>query len=56
MTKLESRPAKNTLWDYVFLIDIDGHQDDEPIAAALAAAKQQALFITLLGSYPKASY
>lgn len=55
MTKLESRPARNVAWDYVFYIDIDGHQADAPIATALAALKKQATHITILGSYPKAA-
>lgn len=53
MTKLVSRPSPTGLWDYVFYIDIDGHQEDEPIARALEAMKNQALFVKVLGSYPK---
>lgn len=53
MTKLISRPSPTGLWDYVFYIDIDGHQDDEPVAKALEVMKGQALFVKILGSYPK---
>jgi chorismate mutase/prephenate dehydratase len=28
MTRLESRPARHTLWEYVFFVDIEGHQDE----------------------------
>lgn len=54
MTKLESRPARSGLWEYVFFVDIDGHQQDEKVAAALDELKQLAAAIKILGSYPVA--
>jgi chorismate mutase/prephenate dehydratase len=54
MTKLESRPAGSGLWEYVFYMDIEGHQADAPVAAALAELKQLAAFVKVLGSYPVA--
>ncbi|MBI3221780.1 MAG: prephenate dehydratase, partial [Nitrosomonadales bacterium] len=54
MTKLESRPARSGLWEYVFYMDIEGHQADAKVAAALAELKQVAAFIKILGSYPVA--
>ena len=54
MTKLESRPARSGLWEYVFFVDIEGHQQDEKVAAALAELKQAAAFVKVLGSYPVA--
>jgi chorismate mutase/prephenate dehydratase len=54
MTRLESRPARSGLWEYVFYIDVEGHQNDENVAAALAKLKQAAAFIKVLGSYPVA--
>ena len=55
MTKLESRPARSGLWEYVFFVDIEGHQSDIKVAAALAELKQVAAFVKILGSYPVAS-
>ena len=55
MTKLESRPARSGLWEYVFFVDIEGHQSDAKVAAALAELKQDAAFVKILGSYPAAS-
>jgi chorismate mutase/prephenate dehydratase len=52
MTKLESRPARSGLWEYVFFVDIEGHQRDEKVAAALAELKKTAAFVKVLGSYP----
>ncbi len=54
MTKLESRPARSGLWEYVFYMDIEGHQANANVAAALAELKQVAAFVKLLGSYPVA--
>ena len=54
MTKLESRPSRAGLWDYVFFIDIEGHADDAKIQAALQDLSAQAAFMKLIGSYPLA--
>ncbi len=54
MTKLESRPARSGMWEYVFFVDIEGHQQEEKVAAALAELKQTAAFVKVLGSYPLA--
>lgn len=56
MTRLESRPARHTLWDYVFFVDIDGHRDEPKVAKALAELQQKAAFLKVLGSYPAAVY
>jgi len=54
MTKFESRPSKQGLWDYVFFVDIEGHQTDEKVLAALNECQQRASFLKVLGSYPAA--
>lgn len=54
MTKLESRPSKQGLWDYVFYIDIEGHQMDEKVKAALVDLNDRASVVKVLGSYPVA--
>ncbi len=54
MSKLESRPARAGLWEYVFFLDVDGHQGDAKVAAALTELKQVAAFVKILGSYPVA--
>ncbi|MFA5371461.1 MAG: prephenate dehydratase [Sideroxydans sp.] len=54
MTKLESRPSRTGLWEYVFYVDIEGHQSDAKVAAALAQLKQIAAFVKVMGSYPVA--
>jgi prephenate dehydratase len=53
LTKIESRPSREELGIYVFLVDLDGHRLDPPVAAALAAVEAKAFFFRLLGSYPR---
>jgi len=53
MTRIESRPSRQGNWDYVFFIDIEGHQDDPKLARALEALNEQARLLKILGSYPK---
>ncbi|MDD4927863.1 MAG: prephenate dehydratase [Gallionella sp.] len=54
MTKFESRPSRSGLWEYVFFVDIEGHQADETVAQALAELRHSAAFMKILGSYPVA--
>nr|VFJ47637.1 MAG: chorismate mutase [Candidatus Kentron sp. DK] len=54
MTRIESRPARSGLWEYVFFVDIDGHSEDKSVAEALQEIEQNATLFKILGSYPKA--
>ncbi len=54
MSKLESRPSRTGLWEYMFYVDIDGHRLDEKIAKALQELSERAAFLKVLGSYPAA--
>lgn len=54
MTKFESRPSKQGLWDYVFFVDIEGHQLDEKVKSALKECGERASLLKVLGSYPQA--
>ena len=54
MTRFESRPARTGRWEYLFFVDLTGHRDDAPVAAALAELAERAPFLKLLGSYPAA--
>ncbi|MCC7546135.1 MAG: prephenate dehydratase [Burkholderiales bacterium] len=54
MTRLESRPSKTGIWEYVFFVDIEGHESDARVAAALERLREMAAFLKVLGSYPAA--
>ncbi len=52
LTKLESRPARLTPWEYYFYTDFEGHILNKNIQEALEDLKNSTLFIKILGSYP----
>lgn len=54
MTRIESRPSRQGMWDYVFFVDIDGHREDEQVANALRELEKEASLFKVLGSFPKA--
>jgi prephenate dehydratase len=54
LTKLESRPTKRGLGDYCFLIDLEGHIQDELVADCLRDLKSKQADVKFLGSYPAA--
>lgn len=54
MTRIESRPSRQGLWEYVFFIDIEGHAEDRTVKAALDQLEDEAALMKWLGSYPKA--
>ncbi len=54
MTRIESRPSRQGVWDYVFFVDICGHRQDAKVAEALGRIKDAANLCKVLGSYPEA--
>jgi chorismate mutase/prephenate dehydratase len=54
LTKIESRPTKIKPWEYNFYLDFEGHIYEERCREAIEKLKGKALFIKILGSYPKA--
>ena len=54
LTKLESRPTKKALGQYCFIIDLEGHVDDEVVADCLRDLHAQLASVKFLGSYPAA--
>ena len=56
MTKVESRPRRGRAWEYAFFVDIDGHADEPAVADALAELVRKAVFVKVLGTYPRAPF
>ena len=52
LTRLESRPAKKDLGDYVFMIDMEGHIHDKTIYEAIESLRNKVYLVKILGSYP----
>ncbi|MBV8387507.1 MAG: prephenate dehydratase [Acidimicrobiia bacterium] len=55
LTRLASRPTKKALGEYCFIIDLEGHVDDEIVADCLRDLHAQLKNVKFLGSYPAAS-
>ena len=53
LAKIESRPTKESLGRYIFLIDCEGHRQDPLVQAALDAVEQKVSMLKFLGSYPR---
>ena len=53
MSKIESIPTKKNNWEYMFLIDIEGHMSDIKIHKTLLEIERKSQFFRNLGSYPK---
>lgn len=54
MTFIQSHPTKQTRWEYMFFVDVQGHQAEPRLAEALAALRERCLLLRVLGSYPEA--
>lgn len=54
MTRIESRPSRAGKWAYVFFVDVEGHVEDPPLAAALEDLAKVSKVSRVLGSYPRA--
>jgi len=53
LTKIESRPTRQKLWDYNFYLDFEGHREDKMFQEVLENLEKLSLFVKALGSYPR---
>ena len=53
LAKIESRPTKQSLGQYVFFIDCDGHREDPLMRDAIDEIGRLVSSLRVLGSYPK---
>ena len=54
LTKIQSRPTKRQLGNYMFFIDFEGHVDDSNVRTALDCLRLKLREVKVLGSYPRA--
>nr|QNO55966.1 prephenate dehydratase [Methanosarcinales archaeon ANME-1 ERB7]QNT35778.1 prephenate dehydratase [uncultured Methanosarcinales archaeon] len=54
LTKIESRPSKRALGDYMFYIDCEGHLEEAEMQEALKGVEKKAAMLKILGTYPMA--
>ncbi len=55
LTKIQSRPTRKALGDYMFFIDLAGHVEDENVRLALDCLRLKLRQVKVLGSYPRVS-
>jgi prephenate dehydratase len=55
LVRIESRPLRRRLGHYLFLVDFEGRDDDETVAAAITGLHAHCEQVRVLGSYPSAS-
>ncbi len=54
MSKIESRPSGDKVWEYVFFVDFEGHSDSPNVKKALEEMEEHCAILRVLGSYPRA--
>ncbi len=55
LTKIESRPSKRALGDYMFHIDCEGHIEEEKVKETLKGVESKVAMLKILGAYPIAN-
>jgi len=53
LTKIQSRPTKRQLGDYMFFVDLEGHVEDSNVRTALDCLRLKLRDVKVLGSYPR---
>jgi chorismate mutase/prephenate dehydratase len=53
LTAVQSRPMKGKPWEYIFFVDMEGHESDAAVGRALDEAAKYAHSHKVLGSYPR---
>ncbi len=52
LTRIESRPSRRRLWDYLFFVDLEGHPEDNHVEMAIDQLEQDCPFVKVLGAWP----
>jgi chorismate mutase/prephenate dehydratase len=55
LTKIESRPSRKKVWEYVFFVDMEGHVEDAEAREAIDELAEKCIFLKVLGSYPRST-
>lgn len=53
ITKIDSRPSHQYHWHYIFILEVEGHIEDEPLKEAFSELNSYCLDINIVGSYPR---
>jgi chorismate mutase/prephenate dehydratase len=53
LTRIESCPMRDRMWEYLFFVDFVGHIDEPKIRECLQELEKQTATLKILGSYPR---
>lgn len=53
LTRIESRPTREVMGEYLFILDADGHPSQSAVADLVAQLQGDGSLLRLLGSYPR---
>ena len=53
LSRIESRPSRKALGEYIFYVDLEAHREDLALKRALSAVASEFSFYRWLGSYPR---
>ena len=54
LTRIESRPRRQRLGEYLFFVDLEGRADEDAVSDAVAGLRSHAEVVRVLGSFPAA--
>ena len=52
LSKIESRPRRDSPWEYLFYLDLKGNLEDAAVTAALDEVRAHTSYLRVLGCYP----
>ncbi|MEL7567283.1 MAG: prephenate dehydratase [Dehalobacterium sp.] len=53
LTKIESRPSRKVMGEYIFYVDFEGHVQDLPVKEVLKEVRKHTTYLSVMGSYPR---
>jgi len=53
LLRIESHPARDRMWQYLFFVDFEGHPEEKTVKSCLAALRRRAAMMKVLGAYPR---
>jgi len=51
LTMMQARPSRKGPWEYVFFVDVEGHEDEDAVKGALKELRKETIIMKTIGSY-----
>lgn len=52
LTMMQARPSRKGRWEYIFFVDLEGHEEDETVKNALRLMRKETIILKTIGAYP----